>query len=93
MDISGILEIIGSICFAASMLICLFYGIILIIMAFQESILWGLGYLFVPFVNLIFIIMFWTETKGPFLKGLLGVALLIASAFLAPDLWNRINSD
>jgi FtsH-binding integral membrane protein len=37
------------------------------ILAFQESVWWGLGCLFVPFVGLIFAIMYWQEAKKPFL--------------------------
>lgn len=44
------------------------FSIMLLIEAFKESVLWGLGYLFVPFVSLIFVIMHWDKAKGPFIK-------------------------
>lgn len=59
------------------MLACIFYGIKLLILAFQESVLWGLGSLFVPFVSLIFIIMHWERCRSPFLR-YLGYAFLAA---------------
>ena len=49
------MEILSFICIAIAVIINLIYGIVLIINAFQVSILWGLGYLFVPFVSLVFI--------------------------------------
>lgn len=49
---------------------CFVFGIKLLFMAFQESVLWGLGSLFVPFVSLIFVIMHWERAKGPFLGSL-----------------------
>ena len=50
--VGGIIAFIGSIMF----LIC----------AFKESILWGLGSLFIPIVGLVFIFTHWDETKKPF---------------------------
>jgi len=34
------------------------------IVAFKESILWGLGCLIVPFVSLVFLIVFWNDAKN-----------------------------
>lgn len=45
--------------------------------AFRQSILWGLGSLFVPFVGLIFAIMHWADAKKPFLISLGGTVLAI----------------
>ena len=39
----------------------------LLIVAFQESLLWGLGSLFVPLVGLIFICLNWDVSKRPVL--------------------------
>ena len=62
--------------------IALIYGIQLIILAFQTSVLWGLGYLFVPFVALIFVAMNWDQTKSPFLRSLLAIPFYIAGAMM-----------
>jgi hypothetical protein len=60
-------------------------GIVLLIKAFQTSVLWGLGYLFVPFVSLIFVIMYWQDTKKPFLYTLAGlVVFLVGMALSVP---------
>ena len=48
----------------------LVFGIMILIKAFQTSILWGLGSLFIPFVILIFVVMHWDLTKKPFLYSL-----------------------
>ena len=65
-------------------LISIVFGIQLLITAFQTSILWGLGYIFVPFDSLIFVIVHWTEAKKPFLRGLIGIPFIILGAILAP---------
>lgn len=71
------MEILGLICLVIGLIIGLIYGIQLLIMAFREHILWGLGYLFVPFVSLVFVIMYWDTTKGPFLKMLIAIPFYI----------------
>lgn len=79
------MQTIGFILFAIGLIIGLIYGIQLIILAFNTSILWGLGYLFVPLVAPIFIIVHWQETKSPFLRGLLSIPFFIVGALLMPD--------
>ena len=56
--IGGILALVASL----GMLV---FGIQILIKAFQQSIWWGLGYLFVPFVGLFYIVMFWDDAKKP----------------------------
>lgn len=63
--------------------ICLVYGIKILIMAFQKSILWGLASLFIPLVQLVFIILYWSETKSPFLRGLLGIPFILVGLWLS----------
>ncbi len=69
---------------AIATIIGLYYGIILIIRAFQVSVWWGLGYLFVPFVSLIFIVVHWQTAKEPFLKSLLAIPFALLGLFLLP---------
>ncbi len=71
------MEAIGLVLLIAGFLVMGITGIVLLTKAFQTSTLWGLGYLFVPFVSLIFVVMYWNDTKKPFLYMLGGVALLI----------------
>ena len=78
--IGGILAVIGGI-------IMLVYGIILLIQAFKESILWGLGYLFIPFCSLVFIVMHWDKCKTPFLRLLVGLVIqAVGIGLLSPSL-------
>jgi hypothetical protein len=79
------MEIIGIACMGIGVIISLIYGIILLIAAFQESVLWGLGYLFVPFVALVFIFMHWEQTKKPFLMSLLSIPFFLLGVILMPD--------
>ena len=79
------MTVIASILVIIGLIIALIFGIQLLIIAFRESILWGLGYLFVPFVNLIFIIMHWNETKTPFLRALVSIPFLVGDALLMPQ--------
>ena len=79
------MEIAAIICFVIATLISLIYGFILLIRAFQAGILWGLGYIFVPFVALIFIIVHWDDAKSPFLKSLLCIPFYIAAIVLMPN--------
>jgi hypothetical protein len=57
-----------------SFIVALIFGIQLLVIAFNTSILWGIGCLFVPFVGLLFVILHWDEAKTPFL-GSLGSAV------------------
>ena len=57
-------------------------GIVLLVKAFQVGILWGLGYVFVPFVSLIFVFMYWHDTKKPFFYLLGGFLLVLGGLML-----------
>jgi hypothetical protein len=80
------MEMLGAIFIIVGGLIALVYGIILLVKAFQTSILWGLAYIFIPFVALIFVIMHWEVAKKPFLMGLLSIPFFIIGIILAPDM-------
>jgi hypothetical protein len=60
-------------------------GIWLLIEQFKESVLWGLGSIFVPFVALVFVIMHWDVSKRPFLIQVAGIVLLVIGAALSGD--------
>lgn len=76
------MEILGLICLLVGAGISLVYGIKLLILAFETSVLWGLGSIFVPFVSLIFVMMHWDRAKSPFLRGLAAIPFLfLGSAF------------
>ena len=48
-------------------------GVGIIVLAFQESILWGLACLVIPGAALVFVIMNWEEAKTPFFISLAGL--------------------
>jgi hypothetical protein len=54
----------------------------LVVVAFKESILWGIGCLLVPCVGIVFAIMNWEKAKKPFLIGLGGSLLASVGSFL-----------
>jgi hypothetical protein len=60
-------------------------GLWLLVVAFQESVLWGLGCLFIPIVSLIFVIMHWDEAGKLFLISLAGsIAMVVGAAMTGP---------
>jgi hypothetical protein len=66
-------------------LISVVAGIWYIVACFQESIWWGLGGLFVPFVQLVFLFVHWDRAKAPFLLGLAASLMVIGAMFLSPE--------
>ncbi len=58
-------------------------GIWLLIVAFQESLLWGLGCFFLPIVSLIFVVMYWEDAKKPFLVNIAGLVPLFLGIMLS----------
>jgi hypothetical protein len=53
-----------------------------IIAAFREGILWGLAVIFLPFMQLVFLIVAWPRAKGAFFIQLYGVGLLLLGIFV-----------
>jgi len=80
---------IGILICTVGWIVSLVGSIMVLIKAFQKSILWGLGSLFIPFVILVFVIMNWEDTKKGFLIALAGsgvafVGIIIMVMFGAP---------
>jgi len=67
------MEVLGIVLAIAGFLIALVGGIMFLMVAFEESVGWGLGCLFIPFVSLLFLIMYWDRAAKPFLINLVGV--------------------
>lgn len=65
----------------AGLLLAAFGGIWLLVVAFRESVLWGLGVVFIPFVSVIFAIIHWDDAKWPFLINLAGTILFFVGVF------------
>ena len=78
--------ILGMILMAVGFIICFVGGIWCLVLAFKESVLWGLGYIFIPFVSLVFVFMHWDKTKKPFLITLAGAVLAIVGILMGGKL-------
>jgi len=68
---------------AVGVIISLVGGVWLVILAFRQSLLWGLATVFIPFAALVFAVMFWDEAKRPFFISIAGSAVATLAAFLA----------
>jgi hypothetical protein len=75
------IDVLGAIAVWCGLGLLLIGGLFFIIAAFRESILWGLGVLFLPFVSLVFLILAWPRAKGPFFLQLYGVILVLIGVF------------
>ena len=58
-------------------------GIGILIAAFHESVIWGIGCMLIPIVSLIFVVMHWQETKKPFLINVVGTIIFIAGGAMS----------
>jgi hypothetical protein len=76
------MSIIGTMLMLFGNIGILIFGIWILVIAFKESVLWGLGCIFVPFVALIFVAKNWEKTKGPFLGQLTCLVPTIAGSVL-----------
>ena len=76
------MEVISWILVVSGLIVGLIGGIWFLVVAFQESVLWGLGCLFVPLVCLVFLIMHCDKAGKPFVIHLAGVFPMIAGAIV-----------
>lgn len=80
------MEILALILLVAGIVISVIGGIWFLVVAFCESIFWGLGCLIIPFVSLIFLLLHWREAAKPFIVSLIGSALIVAAELLVPEI-------
>jgi glutaredoxin-like YruB-family protein len=71
--------------FILSALAVVIGNLMLLVAAFRQSILWGLGSLFIPFVQLFFLIRHWDQAKKGFYVGLLGGLILMGTIVSLPN--------
>ena len=74
---------LGSVIMFVGAIGALVFWIQILIVAFKTHIGWGLASLFIPFVGIVFVIMHWQQTKTPFLRGLICVAVQIVGMVIA----------
>lgn len=73
----------GIILILIGVIIGLIFGIQILILAFKESPVWGIGSLIIPFVMLIFVIMHWEKAKSPFLKTLIAIPFYVIGLIMS----------
>ena len=78
------MEILGLTLSVIGAIVSLIGGIWFLVVAFRQSVWWGLGCLFIPFVSLVFLIMHWRDAAKPFFVSLLGTVLIIVVALMMP---------
>ena len=80
------MEIIGLILFTVGAALAVIGGIWLLVVAFQESALWGVGCLLFSPISIVFVIMHWEEASKPFLVQLAGVVpMVIGMLMMGPN--------
>ncbi len=65
-------------------------GILMLVAAFRQSIVWGLVTLFVPFGNLVFLVVHWAKARTGFLTSLAGTLLCVGGLFANPEARNML---
>ena len=76
----------GTILMFVGIIIMIIGGIMFLIEAFKENILWGLGCLLFNPVSLVFLILHWDVAHKPFFIELAGAGIMILGIILIPDL-------
>lgn len=66
----------------AGYVLCFLGGLWVVVLAWQKGIVWGLGCLFFPVLQLIYVALNWKEAKSAFLLQLAGFGALILAAVL-----------
>jgi len=56
-------------------------GIWFIVIAFRQSVVWGLVVIFVPFASLVFLVKYWQQAKTSFFIQLIGTVLYFAGTW------------
>ena len=76
-----IFKIVVDVILVAGVVMMLIGAIQILISAFRESILWGLGCLFLPFCALIYLIVHWEDAKSGFFLKLKGIFVIVLAVF------------
>ena len=85
-DVSRI--VLAIILLLVGLVLTLIGSITFLIASFRESIWWGLGILFLPFVGMVFLIMHWSVAAKPLGIYMLGFVFCIIAAIIAPGAWS-----
>ena len=77
------MSIVGFLLLAVGGIAAFITGILILVEAFKESLLWGLGSLIVPFVILIFVLTHWNETGKLFLYNIAASVVMVIGVAIA----------
>ncbi len=77
------MEILGLLLMGVGGIAVAIGGIWFLVVAFQESVLWGIGCLIIPLVSLIFLIMHFDKAWRPFALQIAGLVPLYLGLFLS----------
>ncbi|WFB36774.1 hypothetical protein P3T73_03235 [Kiritimatiellota bacterium B12222] len=61
-----------------------------VIVAFQQSVGWGLAVFFLPFADVFFLFCHWQEAKRPFGMSIFSFLLLLGGVVLSPEFAARV---
>ena len=76
------MAIVAMMLYAIGSVIAIVGGIWIVVIAFQDSVLWGLLCLFIPCVALYYVITHWEKTKKPFLIEVVGGVICAVGSLL-----------
>ena len=76
------MEIVGWILFGLGAIVMIVTGIMIMIKAFQTSLVWGLLYIFVPFASIVFCVMHWNKVGKLFLIALVSLLPFYGGIFM-----------
>jgi len=79
------MEYVAMIVAVTGLFISLIGTIWFLIVAFSESILWGLGCLLIPFIPLIFLILHWREAAKPVIVWVIGAVIIGVGTVMMPE--------
>ena len=79
MDTWNIVDLVGVTFFFIGTLIMLAGTVWLLVLAFRQHILWGLGSFLIPLVIIVFAIKFWATAQVPFVLHIMGNITMILS--------------
>lgn len=76
------MKVLITIVLCVGSLVTLVGSIMFLVVAFRQSVLWGLAVLFLPFANIVFLIKYWYEAKKAFLIQLAGIGVSISGTII-----------
>lgn len=62
--------------------LCFAGGLWIVVLAFRKGILWGVGCLFVPILQLIYVALYWKQAKAAFFLQVTGLSAFFVSAVI-----------